>query len=92
MQLAPKPEESEDSDRLNVIVATGTASPDLSSPSRGERGFGSVTDPALEVFRSEVRDFCERELPAETKRKNLEGQHIGRDELGVWMQRLSARG
>lgn len=48
--------------------------------------------PALEVFRSEVRDFCERELPAETKRKNLEGQHIGRDELGAWMQRLGARG
>ena len=44
------------------------------------------------MFRSEVRDFCERELPAETKRKNLEGQHIGRDEFGVWMQRLGARG
>lgn len=40
------------------------------------------------MFRSEVRDFCGRELPAETKRKNLEGQHIGRDGLGVWMQRL----
>ena len=49
-------------------------------------------DAALEDFRAEVRTFFERELPAETKRKRLLRQHIGRDEIGAWLQRLGARG
>ena len=49
-------------------------------------------DPALEDFRAEVRTFCERELPAGTKRKRLLRQHIGRDEVAAWLQRLGARG
>ena len=35
-------------------------------------------DPTLEQFRQEVRSFCERELPAETQRKQELGQHIDR--------------
>ena len=49
-------------------------------------------DAALEDFRAEVRAFCERELPADTRRKRLLRQHIGRDEYGAWLQRLGARG
>ncbi|MGI9408677.1 MAG: acyl-CoA dehydrogenase family protein [Hyphomicrobiaceae bacterium] len=49
-------------------------------------------DPTLEVFRQEVRAFCERELPAETRRKQELGQHIDREEYGDWLRRLGDRG
>ncbi|MGI9422908.1 MAG: acyl-CoA dehydrogenase family protein [Hyphomicrobiaceae bacterium] len=49
-------------------------------------------NPALEDFRLEVRDFCERELPKETRRKQELGQHIDRDEYAAWLRKLGARG
>jgi hypothetical protein len=30
---------------------------------------------ALDAFRAEVREFCEREMPPEVRRKQARGQH-----------------
>ncbi len=49
-------------------------------------------DPSLHDFRMEVRAFCAKELPAETRRKQALGLLIDRDEYGAWLQRLGARG
>ncbi len=49
-------------------------------------------DPSLQAFRTEVREFCETELPTSIRNKQARGQHIERDEYGAWLQRLGARG
>ncbi|HRD78594.1 MAG TPA: acyl-CoA dehydrogenase family protein [Hyphomicrobiaceae bacterium] len=46
----------------------------------------------LAAFRAEVRAFCERELPAETRRKQLCGQHLEKAEYDHWLKRLGTRG
>ena len=50
------------------------------------------TDPTLENFRAEVREFIQTNLPKETRRKQALGQHIERDEYGAWLRKLGERG
>lgn len=49
-------------------------------------------DTSLDAFRAEVRDFCERELPPEVRRKQALGQHLERHEYDTWLKRLGAKG
>ncbi|HUS98448.1 MAG TPA: acyl-CoA dehydrogenase family protein [Hyphomicrobiaceae bacterium] len=49
-------------------------------------------DTSLDAFRAEVREFCERELPAEVRRKQAAGQHLEREEYDDWLKRLGAKG
>ena len=49
-------------------------------------------DSGLDGFRAEVRAFCEREMPAEVRRKQARGQHLARHEYDAWLKRLGARG
>ncbi len=49
-------------------------------------------DTSLDAFRAEVRDFCERELPPEVRRKQALGQHLERHEYDAWLKRLGAKG
>lgn len=49
-------------------------------------------DTSLDAFREEVREFCERELPGEVRRKQAAGQHLEREEYDVWLKRLGTRG
>ena len=46
----------------------------------------------LDAFRAEVREFCEREMPAEVRRKQARGQHLERHEYDAWLKRLGSRG
>ena len=45
----------------------------------------------LDAFRAEVRAFCEREMPAEVRRKQARGQHLERHEYDAWLKRLGSR-
>jgi hypothetical protein len=47
---------------------------------------------ALDAFRAEVSEFCEREMPPEVRRKQARGQHLERHEYDVWLKRLGSRG
>ena len=49
-------------------------------------------DASLDEFRAEVRAFCERELPAEIRRKQAAGQHVEKPEYDEWLKRLGKRG
>jgi len=46
----------------------------------------------LDAFRTEVRAFCEREMPPEVRRKQARGQHLEKSEYDAWLKRLGARG
>jgi alkylation response protein AidB-like acyl-CoA dehydrogenase len=46
----------------------------------------------LDAFRADVREFCEREMPAEVRRKQARGQHLERHEYDAWLKRLGTRG
>jgi len=46
----------------------------------------------LDAFRAEVRQFCEREMPPEVRRKQARGQHLERHEYDAWLKRLGSRG
>ena len=46
----------------------------------------------LDAFRAEVREFCEREMPPEVRRKQARGQHLERHEYDVrWLTRTKKR-
>jgi alkylation response protein AidB-like acyl-CoA dehydrogenase len=49
-------------------------------------------DTSLDKFRAEVREFCERELPAVVREKQKRGQHLEKHEYISWLQRLGSRG
>ncbi len=49
-------------------------------------------DTTLDAFRAEVRAFCEKELPAEVRRKQALGQHLERHEYDAWLKRLGTKG
>ena len=49
-------------------------------------------DTALDAFRAEVRDFCERELPEQVKQKQARGQHLEKPEYDQWLKRLGSKG
>jgi alkylation response protein AidB-like acyl-CoA dehydrogenase len=50
------------------------------------------SDPAIEKFRAEVREFCESELPKETSRKVSMGLHLEKGEYDAWLKKLGAKG
>ncbi len=43
-------------------------------------------------FREEARDFFRTAVPAETRRKLLEGRHIGKEEMVNWQRILNKKG
>jgi alkylation response protein AidB-like acyl-CoA dehydrogenase len=47
---------------------------------------------AEQAFREEVRAFVQRSLPAETRRKVLEGLHLSKEDNVSWHRLLAARG
>ncbi|HXN82001.1 MAG TPA: acyl-CoA dehydrogenase family protein [Myxococcales bacterium] len=47
---------------------------------------------AEQAFREEVRIFVQRSLPAETRRKVLEGLHLSKEDNVGWHRLLAARG
>jgi alkylation response protein AidB-like acyl-CoA dehydrogenase len=47
---------------------------------------------AEQAFREEVRTFVQRSLPAETRRKVLEGLHLSKEDNVGWHRLLAARG
>jgi alkylation response protein AidB-like acyl-CoA dehydrogenase len=47
---------------------------------------------AEQAFREEVRVFVQRSLPAETRRKVLEGLHLSKEDTVGWHRLLAARG
>ncbi|MGE0766737.1 MAG: acyl-CoA dehydrogenase family protein [Hyphomicrobiaceae bacterium] len=49
-------------------------------------------DTSLDQFRSDVRAFCERELPDVVKRKQATGQHLEKQEYDEWLKRLGSKG
>ena len=49
-------------------------------------------DTSLDQFRTEVRSFCERELPPAIREKQKRGQHLEKHEYISWLQRLGSRG
>ena len=44
------------------------------------------------IFRQEVRDFFQTAVPKETKRKLLEGRHIGKEDMVTWQRILNKKG
>ena len=51
-----------------------------------------TADPTLAPFRSEVREFIERELDPETRHRQMLGQPIEREEYGRWLRTLGTQG
>ena len=45
----------------------------------------------LDAFRTEVREFCAREMPAEVRAKQARGQHLERHEYDAWLKRESEK-
>jgi len=43
-------------------------------------------------FREEARDFFRTAVPAETRRKLLEGRHIGKEDMVTWQRILNKKG
>jgi pimeloyl-CoA dehydrogenase large subunit len=44
------------------------------------------------AFRDEVRAFFRDNVPAETRRKLIEGRHLGKDDIVLWQRILNNRG
>jgi pimeloyl-CoA dehydrogenase large subunit len=44
------------------------------------------------IFRQEVRDFFQTAVPKETKRKLMEGRHIGKEDMVNWQRILNKKG
>jgi len=49
-------------------------------------------DATLEAFRTEVREFCERELPTKTRENQELGRHIEKQDYDAWLKILGAKG
>jgi alkylation response protein AidB-like acyl-CoA dehydrogenase len=47
---------------------------------------------AEEAFRAEVREFARQAVPADAKAALARGEHVTRDDILAWQQRLHARG
>ena len=49
-------------------------------------------DSALDQFRTEVAEFCRRELPETVRQKQAKGQSIEKPEYDQWLKRLGSKG
>ena len=47
---------------------------------------------ALDAFRTEVREFCKKELPDSIRLKQVRGQHLEKPEYDTWLKRLGSKG